>query len=72
MMRSGIARDFFEVLVRVAVVMADAAVRGHLCNGDDATMCLFTADMLELNGGVADMEVIAQHVIEFGEDARAL
>jgi len=36
---------------------------GHLRDGDDASVGLFAADVLELDGGVADVEVLFEHVV---------
>jgi phage tail protein X len=58
--------------MRVAVMVANLGVGGHLCNRNYAAMGLFAADVLELDGGVADVEVLFEHVIEIDQDAVAL
>ena len=58
--------------MRVAVMVANAAMRGHLFNGNNATVGLFATDVLELDGGVADVEVLFEQVIEFEQDGVAL
>ena len=39
---------------------------------DNAALQLLAADVLELDGGVADVEVVLEHVIELDQDAGAL
>ena len=58
--------------MRVAVVVCLAPAAGHLFHGDDAAFKLFTALMLELDGGVSDLEVLLEHVVELDQDAGAL
>ena len=52
--------------------MAVDSTAGHLLNGDNAAFQLTAADVLKLHGGVADVIVIAQDVIELDQDTRAL
>ena len=60
--------------MRVPVVMVFVATRltGKLFDGNNAAMKLRAIFMLELDGGVGDVEVLAQHVVEIDEDAVAL
>src|ERR1035438_8162234 len=61
-----------QALMRVAVVGAAGGASGHLFNGDYAALELAAADVLELNGGMADVKVVLEHVVELEEDAGAL
>jgi hypothetical protein len=45
---------------------------GHFFNGDDAAFKLIAAGVLELDGGVADLEVVIENVVELDQDAGAL
>ena len=45
---------------------------GHLLHGNNAAIELFAAHVFELDGGVADMEAFLEHIVERGQDARAL
>ena len=51
-------------------VMASFGATDHLFHRDYAANQFATAGVFKLNGRVADMEVIAQDVIEIGQDAR--
>jgi len=54
-------------MVPVAVV-----VSGHFFNGDNAAVGFFAACVLKLDGGVADLEVVFEDVVDLDEDAGAL
>jgi len=58
-----------RLLVDVAVMGVGG---GHLFEGDDAALDLGAAGVLELDGGVADVEVVAEDVVELEEDTGAL
>jgi hypothetical protein len=45
---------------------------GHFFNGDYAAIEHLAAGVLELDGGVADLEIIAEEMVEFEQDAGAL
>ena len=45
---------------------------GHFFDGNDASLQLIAANVLELDGGVGDLEVLLEHVVEFDQDAGAL
>ena len=61
--RMGTANNF-DLLSMRATVFACAAA-GHFFNGDDAALQLSAADVLELDGGVADAKVVTEHLVEF-------
>ena len=65
---------FAFTLMRVAVVMVFVAARfsGKLFDGDNAAMEFGAVFVLELDGGVGDVEVLAEDVVEIHEDAVAL
>src|ERR1700678_3471249 len=50
------------------MVMA-GGVGGHLFHGDDATFQLGADVVLELDGGVGNLEVFLEHMIEVDQDA---
>ena len=52
--------------------MAVGGGAGHLFHGHDAAIELSASDVFKLDGGVADREMVAQHVIELDQDAGAL
>ena len=54
----------------VAVVCA-ARAAGHFINGDDAALDFAAADVLELDGGVADLKMIIENMVELDQDAGA-
>ena len=56
------------VMMRVAVLVRV----GKFLGGRHATVKSFTADVLELDSAVADLEVLAKNRIEIAEDAGAL
>jgi len=53
----------------VAVVAVHA---GHLFHGNHAAVELFAAHVLKLNGGVADVKSLPEHVVELYQNAGAL
>ena len=57
--------------MRVPVVMAVASA-GHLFDRHDAAFKLLAADVLKLDGGVADVEVVFEHMVQLDQDAGAL
>jgi hypothetical protein len=57
--------------MRVAVVFA-LSDAGHFFNGDYAAIEHLAAGVLELDGGVADLEIVAEHLIELEQDACTL
>jgi hypothetical protein len=59
-------------LVGVAVVMAFGCGAGHFFNGDDAAVGFRAADVFKLDGGVADVEMVFEDVVEIEQDAGAL
>jgi len=59
------------MLVRVPVV-APVLVEGHLLNRNYAALQLFAASVLELNGGVSNLEVLLEDVVQPDQDAGAL
>src|SRR5215469_13382443 len=57
--------------MRVAVVVAGVGGGGHFFDGDHATLRYSAVFMLELDGGVADVEVGFEDAIQVCEDAEA-
>ena len=57
-------------LMRVAMVLVRGAA-GHFFHGDDAAFELLAAGVLELNGGVTDLEAVTEHLVELEQDAGA-
>ncbi len=55
----------------VAVVFAGCAA-SHFFNGDDAAIEHLAAGVFELDGGVADLKVVVEHLVELEQDAGAL
>jgi hypothetical protein len=53
----------------VVCVLARGA--GHFFNGHYASFELAAADVLELDGGVRDLEVLFQNMVELFQDAGA-
>lgn len=45
---------------------------GHFLGGHDAPLHLFTAYVLELDGGVADVKVVLEQMIQLLQDAGTL
>ena len=60
------------VMVSVVVMIVVLHTIGQLFHGNHAVIDRGTANVLELDGGVADMEVIFQLVIEAGKNHNAL
>jgi hypothetical protein len=58
-------------LMRVAVMMRVLVAARHLFGRNHAALMHVAADVLELDGGVADVKMIAQQMVEFFEDAHA-
>jgi hypothetical protein len=58
--------------VAVMVMVFLAGFTGKLFHGNNATMEFRAVFMLELNGGVGDVEVLAKNVVELDENAVAL
>src|ERR1700690_400189 len=56
----------------VVVAVAAARTAGHFFYGDDAAVGLRAAGVLELDGAVADVEVVFENVFEVDENAGAL
>lgn len=52
-------------------VMAGGCAAAHFFHGHDTAFEFFAADMFELDGRVADVEVIVQDLVELGENAGA-
>jgi hypothetical protein len=59
-------------LMRVAMMTVRISGAGHFFNGDYAAVCFRAADVLELDGGVADVVMIFENVVEIDENAGAL
>lgn len=62
-------------LVRLAVMML-VAVRVRVADGDglgrrDATLKVLAANVLELDGGVADLKLLTEQTVELDENAGA-
>ena len=53
-------------------VMTETCVGAHLFNGNDTALQLFTAYVFELDGGVHDLEMFAQHMMKVYKDAGTL
>ena len=62
-------------LVRVAMVMMVAVAVSrracHIFNGNNAPMRLFAANMLKLDGAVANVVVVFKNVVQLHQDACA-
>ena len=59
-------------LVRVSVMMPVAlGAAGHFFQGNDASVQLLATCVLKLDGGVADIEMFFQNVIQLEQDAGA-
>jgi hypothetical protein len=56
----------------MAVVRGLLGGAGHFFDGNDAAFQLAAADVLELDGGVRDLEVLLQYMVELFQDAGAL
>ena len=52
-------------------VTALAGAAGHIFNGRHTAIELVAADVLELDGGVADLEVLAEQLVELDQNAGA-
>ena len=63
--------NFSGALVGVAVVVCGLG-RCHLFDGDDTTCELVAADMLKLDCGVSNSEMIFQHMVELDQNAGTL
>lgn len=61
--------DLVGMPVVVTVDVGDGAC--HFFDGDDAAVGFSAADVLELDGGVADVVVVLEHVVEVDENAGA-
>lgn len=48
------------------------SVAGHFCHGDYAAIEHLAACVLKLDGGVADVKVVLQHMVDLDKDAGAL
>src|SRR5579863_7821846 len=59
-------------LMRMPVVVLMLGPGGHLFHRHHAAMQLRAASVLKLDRRVADLEVVAQHMIDLQQDARAL
>jgi len=58
--------------MRVAVMaVCVARAAGHFINGHDAALDFAATDVLELDGGVADLKMIFENMVELDEDAGA-
>ena len=59
-----------NALMRVAVMAAGTG--GHIFHGDHAAVQFLATLVLKLEGGVADLEVLPEHMVELDQDAGAL
>ncbi len=58
--------------MRVPVMMRVSCAASHLLRRSDAALERFAADVLELDGGVADLELLAENSLRLDENAGAL
>jgi hypothetical protein len=54
------------------VMMVAVARAGHLRYRHDAAFQLSTTGVLKLNGGMGNLKVVLEHVVQLQQDARAL
>jgi len=58
--------------MRMPVVVRVLLAAGQFFRGNHAAFNLAAANVLELNGGVADVKVVVEQMVESLADARAL
>jgi len=51
------------------VMMGGVFLSGHLGYWNYAALQRFAANVLELDGGVGDLEMLLEHVVEFDQNA---